>query len=129
MKIYEAVVIYSPQLTEVLQQGKSIFEAAVQKLGGKVLHVTDLGKRYLSYSVKKFKEGYGCVFDFELKPDQVQALKHALQLTDSILKFIVVVKPKATSVRPMAAAYVRRDAIQSVSPKFPRSEPAHTRGS
>ena len=109
MKNYEAVVIYSPQIAgDILQHGKSIFEGAVQKHGGKISNHADLGKRYLGYAIKSFKEGYGLVFDFELSPDRVESLKQALRLIDEILRFMIVIKPK-TSKTP-AVAPVHREA-------------------
>lgn len=93
LRTYEIVSFFTPQMAgEVLQQGKSVMEAIVQKQGGKVINVTDLGKRMLGYRVKKMNEGYCLVFDCELEPSSVAGLKHALQLTDEVLKFTVVTK-------------------------------------
>ncbi len=93
MRTYEIVSFFTPQMAgEVLQQGKSVMEAIVQKQGGKIINVTDLGKRMLGYRVKKMNEGYCLVFDCELEPSSVSGLKHALQLSEEILKFTVVTK-------------------------------------
>ncbi|MBI4358368.1 MAG: 30S ribosomal protein S6 [Candidatus Omnitrophica bacterium] len=96
MRGYEALVIFSSLgASAALQGGKTLFEEAVRKHGGKVLNRSELGKRLTGYSLKKAKEGYFVSFAFELPPEKIDALKQALQLTEDILKFTITKKLKA----------------------------------
>ena len=93
MKRYEALVITPSAAGQEGSSGsKSVFEAVLQKQGGKVLAHNDMGKRVLGYEVKKMKEGHAAAYDFELLPANVDPLRRSLQLSDGILKFMIVVK-------------------------------------
>ena len=101
MKKYEALVMF-PVLpgAELQQADTSVFETALAKQGGKVVHKTDLGRRPLGYAIKKAKEAHVVCFDFELSPDKVNALNLALLLEENILKFTIIVKPVINLSRP-----------------------------
>ena len=100
METYEALVIFPSQAAaEPLSDGKNAFEEAVKKHEGKILNRSELGRRPLGYPVKKSREGYFAAFDFELSPAKVQPLTHALRLSEAILKFTLVKKPKIRFVR------------------------------
>ena len=92
MKTYDALVIFPPEVTGL--DGKNAFEDLVKKNDGKILNRTEMGKRFLGYTVKKAKEGYFVAFDFELNPDRVDALKRLLDLSEDVIKYTITVKPK-----------------------------------
>ncbi|MBI1977815.1 MAG: 30S ribosomal protein S6 [Candidatus Omnitrophica bacterium] len=103
MRSYEAVVIFPTQIPgEAIQEGKSAFEEVLRKQEGKVLSRTDLGKRFLGYTVKKQKEGHVICFHFELAPDKIEPLKRALQLSEGILYFTIVKKDKVKTKQDRA---------------------------
>ncbi len=100
MQIYEALVVFPSQAAaEPLSDGKNAFEEAVKKHEGKILNRSELGRRPLGYVIKKSREGYFAAFDFELSPEKVQTLAHALRLSEAVLKFTIVKKPKIRFVR------------------------------
>ena len=57
---------------------------------GKVEKVDDLGKRKLAYEVKKQKEGYYQVFNFEANPELIKELERNYRITDEIIKFMTI---------------------------------------
>ena len=59
---------------------------------GNVEQVNELGKKKLAYEIKKNKEGYYVVYDFEAKPSLIAELERNYRITDEVLKFIVVKK-------------------------------------
>ena len=100
MKKYEALVIFPPQVTvSVLDGGKNDFEEVLSKFQGKIVNRLDMGRRPLGYPIKKVTEGHVVAFTFELAPENVDALKKALQLEEGILKFSLV---KKTADIPLA---------------------------
>ena len=100
METYEALVIFPSQAAaEPLSDGKNAFEEAVKKNEGKILNRTELGRRLIGYAIKKSREGYFAAFDFELSPAKVEPLTHALRLSEAILKFTLVKKPKVRFAR------------------------------
>ena len=92
MNKYESVVIINPNVEE------NALKALIEKFqtlintDGKVEQVNELGKKKLAYEVKKNKEGYYVVYDFEANPSLIAELERNYRITDEVIKFIVVKK-------------------------------------
>ena len=92
MNKYESVVIINPNveensLKELIERFKTLINT-----DGNVEQVSELGKKKLAYEIKKNKEGYYVVYDFEAKPSLIAELERNYRITDEILKFIVIKK-------------------------------------
>ena len=92
MNKYESVVIINPNveensLKELIERFKTLINT-----DGSVEQVNELGKKKLAYEIKKNKEGYYVVYDFEAKPSLIAELERNYRITDEILKFIVIKK-------------------------------------
>jgi small subunit ribosomal protein S6 len=92
MNKYETVFIINPNVEE------DGIKALIQKFSdlinndGKVNEVTEMGKRKLAYEIKKNKEGYYVVIDFEGNPDVIKELERVYRITDNVMKFITIRK-------------------------------------
>ena len=92
MNKYESVIIINPNL-----EGEAI-KALVEKFSnlinnnGKVDSVEEVGKKKLAYEIKKNKEGYYVVINFEANPELIKELERNYRITDSVIKFIVIRK-------------------------------------
>ena len=92
MNKYESVVIINPSVDE------EAMKALVQKYTdiinneGKVESVDELGKKKLAYEIKKQKEGFYTVFNFEAKPELIAELERNYRIDDHVMKFITVRK-------------------------------------
>lgn len=64
----------------------------ISSLGGKVLDSTFMGKRRFAYQIKNDKEGYYDVVSFESTPESVKKLKEKLNLTDSLVRYLITAK-------------------------------------
>ena len=92
MNKYESVVIINPNVEETkLKELIERFQTLINT-DGKVEQVNELGKKKLAYEIKKNKEGYYVVYDFEAKPSLIAELERNYRITDEVLKFIVVKK-------------------------------------
>ena len=92
MNKYESVVIINPNVEEnALKELTDRFTTLINS-DGKVEQVNDLGKKKLAYEVKKNKEGYYVVFDFEANPSLISELERNYRITDEVIKFIVIKK-------------------------------------
>ena len=92
MNKYESVVIINPNveensLKELIERFKTLINT-----DGNVEQVNELGKKKLAYEIKKNKEGYYVVYDFEARPSLIAELERNYRITDEVLKFIVVKK-------------------------------------
>ena len=92
MNRYETVFIINPNVEE------TGIKALIQKFSdlinnaGKVENVEEMGKRKLAYEIKKNKEGYYVVINFEAQPELIKELERVYRITDEVIKFIVVRK-------------------------------------
>jgi small subunit ribosomal protein S6 len=92
MNKYESVVIINPNVEEnTLKELIERFQTLINT-DGKVEQVNELGKKKLAYEIKKNKEGYYVVYDFEANPSLIAELERNYRITDEIIKFIVVKK-------------------------------------
>ena len=53
-----------------------------------------MGKKRLAYEIKKQREGYYVLFNFEADPSSISELERNYRISDEIMKFIVVKKEK-----------------------------------
>ncbi len=92
MNKYESVIIINPNVEETaLKELIEKFQNLINT-DGKVEKVNELGKKKLAYEVKKNKEGYYVVYDFEANPGLIAELERNYRITDEVIKFIVVKK-------------------------------------
>ncbi len=90
MNKYESVIIINPSVDE--EGIKSLVAKFTDLINtdGKVEKVDDLGKRKLAYEVKKQKEGYYQVFNFEANPELIKELERNYRITDEVIKFMTI---------------------------------------
>ena len=92
MNKYETIFIVNP---EVAEEG---IKALIQKFSdiinndGKVLEVQEMGKKKLAYEIKKNKEGFYVVINFEAKPELIKELERVYRITDDVIKFLTINK-------------------------------------
>ena len=92
MNQYESVIIINPAVEE--EGMKSLIQKFTDLINtdGKVASAEQLGKKKLAYDVKKQKEGYYVIFEFEANPALITELERNYRITDEVIKFIVVKK-------------------------------------
>ncbi len=92
MNKYESIIIINPNCTdEAIKALESKFTGLINE-NGKIESVEKIGKKRLAYEIKKNREGYYILFNFEAKPDSIAELERNYRITDEVLKFIVVRK-------------------------------------
>ena len=92
MNKYESKIIINPNCTdEAIKALESKFTGLINE-NGKIESVEKIGKKRLAYEIKKNREGYYILFNFEAKPDSIAELERNYRITDEVLKFIVVRK-------------------------------------
>ena len=92
MNKYESIIIINPNCTdEAIKALESKFTGLINE-NGKIESVEKIGKKRLAYEIKKNREGYYILFNFEAKTDSIAELERNYRITDEVLKFIVVRK-------------------------------------
>lgn len=92
MNKYESVIIISPVVEEEGIKNLITKFTDLINTDGKVESVEEIGKKKLAYEVKKNKEGYYVLINFEAKPELIAELERNYRITDEVIKFIVVRK-------------------------------------
>ena len=92
MNKYESIIIINPNQDE--QGIKNLIKKFTDLINknGKVESVEEMGKKRLAYEIKKQKEGYYVLFNFDAEPSSIAELERNYRITDEIMKFIVVKK-------------------------------------
>ncbi len=90
MNKYESVVIIDPSVEEEKVKDLSQKFTEIINHDGTVEKVEELGKKKLAYEVKKNKEGYYVVINFEANPSLIAELERNYRIMDEVIKFITV---------------------------------------
>ena len=102
---YETLVMAEPTFEkEQMDTFMEKYDQQIQRFGGKVVRVTDWGKRRLSYEIKKHAEGVYFLVEFEGHGELVKKIDNYLNLQSSILRHLTVKKPRRKSAPPAPPA-------------------------
>lgn len=87
---YEAVIVFSLKKDE--EQIKVLTEkfSELIKANGTLTNVDEWGKRKLAYEINYEAEGYYVLYNFESKPDFPMELERIINITDGVLRSVVV---------------------------------------
>ncbi len=90
--IYESMVVFSTKAGEeavnaLVAKFKDMIEANATLTG-----MDEWGKRKLAYDINYESEGYYVLFNFEAKPDFPAEFERVLNITDGVLRSIVITK-------------------------------------
>ena len=87
---YEAIIVFSLKKDE--EQIKALTEkfADLIKENGTLGEIDEWGKRKLAYEINYESEGYYVLYNFESKPDFPAELERVINITDGVLRSIVV---------------------------------------
>ena len=67
-------------------------QGIITKGKGKIIEFKEMGKRKLAYPIKKQNEGYYVLINFSSNPDFIDELERVYNITDEIIKHIIVKK-------------------------------------
>ncbi|MBP3254932.1 MAG: 30S ribosomal protein S6 [Clostridia bacterium] len=91
---YELVIIVRPDLSDKEVNSVDNDMQDKIKLYAKITKSECIGKKKMAYEIKKFKEGYYFVYDFEVEENKTQEAisetERYCRITDDIIKFITI---------------------------------------
>ena len=89
---YETIMIINSNLEEAtIKATVEKFEALINA-NGKVESTEEWGKKKLAYPIKKQAEGYYVLVNFSSNPEFIDELDRVYNITDEVIKHIVVKK-------------------------------------
>ena len=106
LRDYGAILIADPGLSEdALGQLKSQFAEMVSRQGGKVVGVTALGKKRLSYRIGKHHEGNYLQIKLQIPPAGVDGLTKMAHALERVVRLMILsgdAVPEPAAVAPKA---------------------------
>lgn len=117
MIFYELTYIVNPNFleTDLANLINKIKEAIIQ-LDGEIKRDSAIGKRRLSYPIKKEKEGYFLSLDFQLSSAQLEKLNHQLKGEKDVLRYLIITK-KIPKLKPLRIRKVKAKIRMAERPK------------
>ncbi len=90
-RVYEVMYIADPATdSDTLGQLNKEIGELIEKEGGSVVKFEDMGKRQLAYRIKKFTEGYYCLFEIEGSGSEIAELERRMRVNDKIVRYLTV---------------------------------------
>jgi small subunit ribosomal protein S6 len=106
---YEVVYIFDPALDEeTINQKLEHFNTLVAQPGAEPVKYNHLGKRTLSYPIRKRDTGYYVVANFDAEPKALPEFERAIKLDDAVIRHLVVMNdepPTPAQAAPIKAEY------------------------
>ena len=90
MNNYETIMIINSDLEEGAIKSTIEKISSLINSNGKVSSTEEWGKRKLAYPIEKHNEGYYVLVNFESNPEFIDELTRVYNITDEIIKNIIV---------------------------------------
>lgn len=104
MATYESTCICSPELpTEKIDELVEKIKKVVETAGGKVTITQQLGKKRLSYPIRKFREGSYVYLELTGQGDMISALENFYKINDTVIRYLTIKAEKKKPAKPAAA--------------------------
>ena len=87
---YEAVIVFSLKKDEEQIKALTAKFSDLIKANGTLTNIDEWGKRKLAYPINYENDGYYVVYNFTSKPDFPAELERIINITDGVLRSIVV---------------------------------------
>lgn len=90
MNRYELAVLYHPDLEIDLEKSETKVTKIIADNGGKVVDKESWGKRKTAYKIKGHEHAVYVFYTFEVDGPAVQKIEAALNITDEVIRFLIV---------------------------------------
>lgn len=92
MRQYELVVILNPDVADEEVDGavERLIRRPVEDRGGQVQEINHWGRRKLAYPIQKRLEGNYVVTQLRLEPEQTRELEQRLQISEEVMRHLLV---------------------------------------
>ena len=91
MRAYEVMYIIRPELDE--EQNNAViekFKSLIENNGGEIAKLDKWGKRKLAYEIKRSREGFYVLIEFNGEAATAAELDRVFRITDEVLKYLII---------------------------------------
>lgn len=90
-RTYEVMYIVNPDTADdKIAKLNDAVEKLIQKEGGNVVKIDDIGRRKLAYPINKKNEGYYVLFEIEGTGQEIAELERRMRVNDMIIRYMTV---------------------------------------
>ncbi len=95
MNSYELYIVLDADAEEdeanaAVERATGLITAGHGGQAGEVIKVQDRGKRRLAYRIRKKREGWDFVINFQTPPQVLPEIERALKLDELVLRYLIV---------------------------------------
>jgi small subunit ribosomal protein S6 len=87
---YELAILFDPDLEVDLEKATSKVEKILTDNGAKVVATDNWGKRKMAYQINKHDSAVYVIYTLEIPGEKVQKIESTLNITDEVLRFLIV---------------------------------------
>lgn len=88
MNKYELLLVFKPVFEgDNLDTAVGAVETLIKNQKGKVLRTDKMGRKKLSYAIKKVREALVAVIGYEAPPEAAAVINHALKLNEDVIRY------------------------------------------
>jgi small subunit ribosomal protein S6 len=88
---YELMLVLRPDAPD--ERSSAIIDRTTRYVvaeGGQIVKVAPWGRRRLAYPIERYREGSYHIIVFEAPPESIVELERSLQITEDVLRYLVV---------------------------------------
>ena len=90
-RTYEVMYIVNPDTAaEKIEKLNEAVGKLIEKEGGEVVRMDDIGIRHLAYPIQKKQEGHYVLFEVEGSGQEILELERRMRVNDMIIRYITV---------------------------------------
>ena len=90
-RTYEVMYIIDPETeADKITSLNETIGQLIEKEGGTIIRMDDIGRRNLAYTINKKKEGYYVLFEIEGSGQEIAELERRMRVNDLIMRYITV---------------------------------------
>lgn len=90
-RTYEVMYIIDPETAgERITKLNEAVGKLIEKEGGTIIRMDDIGRRNLAYPIQKKTEGHYVLFEIEGSGQEIAELERRMRVNDMIMRFITV---------------------------------------
>ena len=101
---YETMFIVKATLTEEETAAQiATVKSNIEKIGGEIVAVDDMGTRQLAFEIQKQKRGYYYVIYFKAPSEAIKELERNYRVNEDIIRFIFIKSESKTEIKQWTA--------------------------
>ena len=90
-RTYEVMYIVDPETpAERIEKLNEAVGKVIEKEGGTVVRMDDIGRRQLAYTIEKKTEGHYVLFEIDGSGQEILELERRMRVNDMILRYITI---------------------------------------